>query len=225
MRCSHCNFDNVAGVTICQVCNNSLEGVACERCGFENPAYYRFCGECGQSLVESPDSDGITEVVTAAPRPARRPAEASQSTAQQLSSGPSPIALIGFGAILALGSIAFPWYLFGATQSSEGQSLSNILETGWQWFPGVPLILIAISTIMSTLAGVLNSLARVRPIVAVVAGMVTLIAATWLWQGYSGPADGSGSDALGPTTGAMLATIGAIVLVAAGLWMRSARSR
>jgi ribose/xylose/arabinose/galactoside ABC-type transport system permease subunit len=135
------------------------------------------------------------------------------------------VALIGFGAILALGSIAFPWYLFGATQASDGQSLSNILEMGWRWFPGAPLVLIALSTIMSSIAGLLSRLTRVRPIITVVAGMVTLISATWLWQGYSGPADASGSDALGPTTGAMLATVGAIVLVAAGLWMRSMRSR
>ena len=225
MRCSHCNFENVAGVAICQVCKNSLVGEPCERCAFQNPPEYRFCGECGLSLVEPQDSSPVTEVATPVSRPRVRPVDAEPSTAQQLSSGPSPIALIGFGAILALGSIAFPWYLFGATQSSEGQSLSNILETGWQWFPGVPLILIAASTIASTLAGLLGSLARARPIVAVVAGMVTLIAATWLWQGYSGPADGSEADALGPTTGAMLATVGAIVLVAAGLWMRSARSR
>ncbi len=30
--------------------------------------------------------------------------------------------------------------LFGASQASETQSLSDILETGWQWFPGIPLI-------------------------------------------------------------------------------------
>jgi len=226
MRCRHCNFDNVAGMTVCQVCNNSLVGEPCERCGFENPPDYRFCGECGQSLLEPQAPAPVTEVATSAVRSTRRQADVESSIAgQQPSSGPPPIALIGFGAILALGSIAFPWYLFGATQASEGQSLSNILETGWQWFPGVPLILIAVSTIASSLAGLLGSLARARPIVAVVAGMVTLIAATWLWQGYSGPTDGSELDALGPTTGAMLATVGAIVLVAAGLWMRSSRNR
>ena len=225
MRCSNCNFDNVAGMATCQVCGSSLIGEPCERCGFDNPPDYRFCGSCGRSLVEPEEPAPVTEVASAVARPPRRPADTRPSTAQQLSRGPSPIALIGFGAILALGSIAFPWYLFGATQASEGQSLSNILETGWQWFPGVPLLLIAASTIASTLAGLLGSLARARPIVAVVAGMVTLIAATWLWQGYSGPSDGSGADTLGPTTGAMLATVGAIVLVAAGLWMRSIRPR
>ena len=34
MRCSHCNFENVAGVVICQVCKNSLVGEPCERCAF-----------------------------------------------------------------------------------------------------------------------------------------------------------------------------------------------
>ena len=202
MRCSHCDFDNLSGVATCQVCSSPLTGTACQRCGFENRPDYRFCGGCGQSLT-GPD-----------------PAEPATSG----DTGPPPITLIGFGAILALGSIAFPWYLFGATQGSEEQSLFNILESGWRWFPGVPLVLIALSTIVSTLGAMLPTLTRARPFIAVGAGMVTLVSATWLWQGYSTPT--IESDVLGPTTGAMLATIGAIVLVAAGLWMlRSLRPR
>ena len=225
MRCSHCDFENLPGVATCQVCSSPLTGTACQRCGFENPPDYRFCGGCGQSLVGPNPAEPATEVFTVrAPGPRRTPPDSVSAPDASSDSGPPPIALIGFGAVLALGSIAFPWYLFGATQGSEEQSLSNILESGWRWFPGVPLVLIALSTIISTLGALVPTLTRARPFVAVVAGMVTLVSATWLWQGYSAPA--VESDVLEPTTGAMLATVGAIILVAAGLWMlRSLRSR
>ena len=225
MRCSHCEFDNLPGVATCQVCSTPLTGTPCQRCGFENPPDYAFCGGCGQSLSGPNPAEPATEVFTVrAPGP--RPPEPESVSAPEASrdSGPPPIALIGFGAVLALGSIAFPWYLFGATQGSEEQSLSNILESGWRWFPGVPLVLIALSTITSTLGALVPALTRIRPFVAVAAGMVTLVSATWLWQGYGAPT--VESDVLGPTTGAMLATVGAIVLVAAGLWMlRSLKPR
>ena len=75
-------------------------------------------------------------------------------------------------------------------------------------------------------SSLIGSLTKAQPVIAVVAGMVTLVSATWLWQGYRGPSGRVDGDLFAPTTGAMLATVGAIVLVAAGLWMlRSIRSR
>jgi hypothetical protein len=62
--------------------------------------------------------------------------------------------LVGFGAILALPSVAFPSYLFGDNEGSSEQSNSQILETGWEWFPDVPLALIVAWTITTTLIAI-----------------------------------------------------------------------
>lgn len=135
---------------------------------------------------------------------------------------PSPIALIGFGAILALASAAFPWYLLLSSSASVGpgeQSIFNLLQVGWKWFPGVPLTIIAISAVLSALLGIAGGENKARPIISTVLGLVILFSATWLWQGYTSrqPAESSGS--LSPATGAAFVVVGAIILVTVGLWM------
>ncbi|MCH8206677.1 MAG: hypothetical protein IH956_06695, partial [Chloroflexi bacterium] len=114
------------------------------------------------------------------------------------------------------------------------QSLSQILETGWESFPGVPLALIAVCTISTTLIAIVGDArlwvisisGRTRPVVAVVFGIVTLFSATWLWLGYRSPESEDISTAVAPATGAMLAAVGAIVLIGTGLWMyQTLRSR
>ena len=211
MRCTHCNFDNVAGVTVCQVCGTPLEGVACPRCGSLNPADFRFCGFCGytmQGAVPRPVAVPEPPVQAAAPLPHPPPPPNA--------AGPPPVVLIGFGAILSLAAAAYPWYLFG-NPTETGSTLSEVLEIGWRWFPGAPLALIAISAVTSTLVSMVRGWNTARPMVAVGSGLVTLLAATWLGEGLTRTEQGT-ADAGLPATGAVLATIGAIVVISVGLW-------
>ncbi len=210
MRCTHCNFDNVAGVTVCQVCATPLEGVACPRCGSLNPSDFHYCGFCGYTMHE------------AAPKPTTAPAPPVQAVvpppppASAPSNGPPPVVLIGFGAILSLAAAAYPWYLFG-DPTAAGSTLSEVLEVGWRWFPGAPLALIAVSAVTSTLVSMVRGWNTARPAVAVGSGLVTLLAATWLGEGLTRTELGTTDVGL-PATGAVLATIGAIVVISVGLW-------
>ena len=220
MRCTHCNFDNVTGVTVCQVCGTPLPGVTCPRCGSKNPTDYRFCGFCGYSLAAGTPSPNIE---AAAPGPARAtppPPPAPQPTPPpsppSTPSGTSSVALIGFGAILSLAAASYPWYAFGAAVDQE-TTLSGLLGAGWKWFPGAPLALIAVSAVTSTLASLVRGWSRARPAMAIGSGLVTLFSATWLGEGFIG----TQSDVTGasfPATGAVLATIGGIVVITVGLW-------
>ena len=230
MRCTHCNFDNVPGVATCQVCANPLAGRPCNRCGFPNPPRDSFCGGCGNELPsrEPEAARRVTETIKRVAPPTSRTVEADAlETPAPPKQPPPPILLVGFGAILALASVAFPWYLFGDNEGSAEQSLSQILETGWEWFPGVPLALIAACTISTTLIAIAGDtkiwLVRLsgttRPAVAVSLGVVTLFSASWLWLGYQAPDSEQVSTAVAPATGAMLAVVGAMVLIGTGLWM------
>ena len=208
MRCTHCNFENVAGVTVCQVCATPLEGVACPRCGSLNPSDFRYCGFCGYTMHEAVPKPvaAAPPIQATAPPPPPRPTPA----------GPPPAVLIGFGAILSLAAAAYPWYLFGDPTES-GSTLSELLEVGWRWFPGTPLALIAISAVTSTLVSMVRGWNTARPVVAVGSGLVTLLAATWLGEGLTRTELGT-TDAGLPATGAVMATIGAIVVISVGLW-------
>ena len=209
MRCTHCNFDNVAGVTVCQVCGTPLEGVPCPRCGSLNPPDFHFCGFCGYTMQG------------AAPEPVAAPVPHVQAVAPPPppptpSAGPPPVVLIGFGAILSLAAASYPWYLFGSP-TETGSTLSELLALGWRWFPGAPLALIAVSAVTSTLVAMVRGWNTVRPAVAVGSGLVTLFSATWLGEGLTRTELGT-TDAGLPATGAVLATIGAIVVISVGLW-------
>ncbi len=210
MRCTHCNFDNVAGVTVCQVCNTPLEGVPCPRCGSLNPTDFHFCGFCGYTMQD-----------TTSPPPPTAPAAPVQAVAptpppSTPSAGPPPVVLIGFGAILSLAAASYPWYLLG-NPTETGSTLSELLSLGWRWFPGMPLALIAVSAVISTVVSMVRGWNTVRPAVAVGSGLVTLLAATWLGEGLTRTELGT-TDAGLPATGAVLATIGAIVVISVGLW-------
>ena len=211
MRCTHCNFDNVAGVTVCQVCNTPLEGDPCPRCGSLNPPDFHYCGFCGYTMHEAgaePVGTPAPAIQAVAPPPSPPPPSPS--------AGPPPAVLIGFGAILSLAAASYPWYLFGnATETSS--TLSELLALGWRWFPGTPLALIAVSAVTSTLVSMVRGWNTMRPAVAVGSGLVTLFAATWLGEGLTRTELGTTDVGL-PATGAVLATIGAIVMISVGLW-------
>ena len=212
MRCTHCNFDNVSGVTVCQVCGTPLEGTACPRCGSLNPTDFHFCGFCGYTMPEAAPATAAAPVAPPLPQASMAP----RPPAPVSSNGPSPVVLIGFGAILSLAAAAYPWYLFG-DPTATGSTLSEVLEVGWRWFPGAPLALIAISAVTSTLVSMVRGWNTARPAVAVGSGLVTLLAATWLGEGLTRTELGT-TDAGLPATGAVLATIGAIIVISVGLW-------
>ena len=210
-RCAHCRFENAPGMTFCQVCGTVLGGSKCPKCDVANPAGVSVCGFCGFSMPQTaatslkPQSD-LHESV--APRP---------TVAHE---DPSPAALIGFGAVLSLAAAAYPWYLFGGFEASPEQrgTITQLLEAGWRGFPGVPLTLIAIAAVTSTMVSVLKELEAVRPAVAVVSGVVTLLSALWLSTGFE-RMQTPGPDQAMPLTGSILVTIGAIVVLTAGLYL------
>ena len=107
----------------------------------------------------------------------------------------SPTAIIGFGAVLSLAAA------------------SSLLAVGWQAFPGIPLALIALAGTASAAVALVRSLETFRPGIAVLSGLVALLGAIWLDGGFAGT----------PITSepATLATIGAIVVMTAGLHARS----
>ncbi len=109
---------------------------------------------------------------------------------------------------------------FGGFEASPEQraTITQLLEAGWRGFPGVPLTLIAIAAVTSTMVSVLKELETVRPAVAVVSGLVTLLSALWLSAGFEQmQTPGSGPPV--PLTGTILMTIGAIVVLTAGLYL------
>ena len=198
-RCTPCKFENPWEATFCQVCGAIVGGVTCPQCDVLNLRDAHHCESCGHSFREWAD---IWESVAPAAPKVGVPSE-----------GPSPTALIGFGAVLSLAAASYPWYLFGgfSTGPEQQATLFQLLAVGWTWFPGIPLLLIAISAVTSAAVSAVRDLQTVRPAVAVFAGFVTLLSSTWL---------GDGSAQM-LTTGAILATIGGIVVMTAGVYARS----
>ncbi len=208
MRCPHCDFDNLPRVEHCISCGTRMQRVKCPRCDGVNSLNSSSCVFCGFELqVRERTGAGTAEVLESRP-PAR--------TASR-DGDPSAVALVGFGAITALAAAAYPWYSFGGDQA-QATTLSELLEFGWRGFPGIPLALIVTAAIASTTAMLVPGLASIRAPIVVVSGLITLVSASWLSEGIARLQSGS-IDLTLPVTGAMLQTIGAIVLIAAGFWL------
>ena len=213
VRCAHCRCDNGPGMAFCQVCGTVLGGSKCPRCEAVNPSHMTACGLCGYTLPQkgSPAPPPVDVFQSVAPRPTVPHEE------------PSPSALIGFGGVLSLAAAAYPWYVFGPIEIGPEQqaTIIHLLEAGWRGFPGVPLALIAVAAVTSTTVSVIRELEALRPVVAVVSGLVSLLSALWLSQGLE-RALPSGAGPMMPATGAVLVTIGAIIVLTAGLslWSR-----
>ena len=212
MRCPQCRFENSPGVELCVVCGSIIGGIKCPRCETVNAPDSRIRGTCGDafSVVAQRKSDGgqldvLESVPAAAPVP--------------VPDGPSPVVLIGFGAILSLAAAAYPWYMLGDVQG-QPTTLSQLLDVGWKGFPGTPLMMIAIAAVTSTAVSLVRGLASIRAAVSVISGLVTLSSATWLWEGFSRIQSDSADPTL-PITGAVLAMIGAIVMIAVGFYLWS----
>ena len=212
MRCPQCRFDNAPGVELCVVCGSMVGGIKCPRCETINPPDSRICGTCRHafSVVAASKSDGRQAGVLESVPP-RAPVPIPE--------GPSPVALIGFGAVLSLAAAAYPWYMWGEVQA-QPTTLSQLLDVGWKGFPGTPLTMIAIAAVTSTTVSVVGGLATIRAAVSVISGLVTLLSATWLWEGFSRTQSDSADPTL-PITGAVLAMIGAIVMIAVGSYLWS----
>ena len=182
-RCNACSSENPQEATYCRVCGAIVGGVTCSHCDAVSPRDTHHCEFCGHSFPTAAAlGENLCESV-APPQPAPVQAE-----------GPSPAALIGFGAVLALAAA------------------SSLLAVEWQLFPGIPLALIALAGIASAAVALVRSLATVQPGIAVLSGLVALLGAIWLDGGFAGAAAASQ-----PAT---LATIGAIVVMTAGLHAR-----
>lgn len=216
MRCSHCNFDNVVGVINCQVCGERLElkSVVCHRCNFNNSAGQRFCGQCGALL----DPDGVGQPVTSSlplpePAPVSKPIPGAPKET-------SPVVLIGFGAVVALASVAYPWFIFGSSpaNSPETITLSTNLSQRPQWFPGAPLIAIALSVVCSTFTNIIERWSKVRPYVSILSGLLILFSAAWLWQGYQPATSRVTKTPIPGEMSAALVVIGGIIITVGGLW-------
>jgi hypothetical protein len=132
------------------------------------------------------------------------------------SRGVAPVLIIGFGAVLALSSVAFPWYVLSQSAGEGYPTLFQQLAEGWELFPGLPLALIGVASIASALLGIMAGRGKARPEASVVAGIIGLISVAWLWQGLQAQGVGQATAAVPVETGPMLAAIGAIIIVVGG---------
>ena len=205
MRCEFCKFSNPPGADYCQVCNARLSGLVCARCYFENSPDNSYCGRCGQPL---------TREIGDQPKPPRGKVSEVRTSEDRST---SVVSIILFGAILAAATVAFPWYLLGddAAAGSANISVSDQIEAGWSLFPGLPLALILVSASFSTIIAILSHYRRTSPVVSIIPGLVSLMAAIWLWQGLVMDTPRPGDIEFTP----MLATIGAIIALVGGALM------
>jgi len=129
---------------------------------------------------------------------------------------PMPVSLVvGFGATVAVASVVSAWYFMGGSPVSETALADMTLEAMERWtlFPGLPILLVTVGSLLSTFLAILVSQGRPYPVASIGVGLVTLLGASWLWNGLvlSLPAGTVGFDVA--ETGPILTTIGAIILV------------
>lgn len=183
--------------------SNAVEpgSLACPHCGFANLPDSNYCGRCGLSLF---DSESLEK-----PEPLPEGMGVQERSSQ--SRLPSPIYIIGFGAVLAVASVAYPWYIIGdpADVIASPVSIRQQLDTGWDLFPGLPLLLITLSASLSTFLAIMANNGRTYPVISVLTGLFTLVSATWLWSGVVVNDSSTSDTELTP----MLATVGAIILM------------
>lgn len=181
----------------------ATETVTCPHCGFENLPNSNYCGRCGLSIFDTdPVEDEHHE-----PLPEGMGEQEKPTQSRLL----SPIYIIGFGAVLAIASVAYPWYIIGdpADVIENPVSIRQQFDSGWDLFPGLPLMLITLSASLSTFLAILANNGRSYPVVSVLTGLLTLVAATWLWSGVVVSSTSTSDTELTP----MLATVGAIILM------------
>ena len=212
LRCDTCCTENAPGMVFCEACGTVLGDSKCPRCGVVNPKDAVVCGFCRCAIARTQSSLPVPLDIRESLPPV--PAAPHEE--------PPPAALIGFGAVLSLAAVAYPWYVLGGVEAGLAQqaTINELLEIGWREFPGVPLTLIAIAAVTSTMVSVLKELEAVRPGVAVVSGLAMLLSAAWLNEGFV-RMQIAGSGLAMPGTGTILVAIGAIVLLTAGLYLRS----
>ena len=196
--CAACGWQNLADARFCQGCGVLLGRLVCPKCGRTSQNHAHHCRACGHSFRECTD---ICESV--APR---------ARTTRVYAGGLSPTAFVGFGAVLSMAAAAYPWYVFGADGATLFQqaSLFQLLAEGWVGFPGVPLVAIVVAALTS------SAVCSICPPAAALSGFVALLSGAWLGTGPVG-------DPAVLTTGAVLAMVGAIVVMAGGLYVWNAR--
>ncbi len=190
VRCSFCKAVNSVTEKTCQFCGSWLGSLVCPRCSSVNPPENGYCGSCGGPLLGQGESEREKSA------PSRRPGLA--------------LALVGLGSIVAVASVAYPWYVIGDSRGVPTfASLSQQMANGWSLFPGAPLLLIALSATLSTFLSLLASHGKAYPVPCILASLVSLLAALWLWNGLAGGGLWASDRELAP----MLATVGAIILL------------
>ena len=195
MQCDLCKFSNPAGSEWCQVCGARLPAVICPRCFFENPLGHTYCGQCGQGLTSD-----------------KAPPQHRGSVIENRAT--SIVAVVGFGTVVAVASVAFPWYFLSGQSGGQATpaSLFNQFASGWHWFPGLPLISIVLSSTLSTLLTMLSIRGKSHPMPIVLLGLVSLASAMWLWLGLVAGGNDLGDAELAP----ILTTIGTIIVLVGG---------
>ncbi len=198
-RCYLCRADSQADATVCRVCGFWLGGVVCFWCSSVNPPGHRDCGYCGQVL---PTADQARE--------ARKGAQAVAV---------SPLAVVGLGSTLAVASAAYPWYLLDSLAALPGVSIAQQLAFGWSWFPGLPLVIVIASAMLATFLSLLAYHGRSYPVPCILASLLGLGSALWLWEGLVGGVVWGGEGEMAPmlaTVGTILALVGAFLVARPG---------
>ena len=188
MRCELCKSSNPPGVLHCGNCGAKLPGIICAQCYEENPTDNNFCGRCGQPLTGTDEITPLTDKVY----------ENIPTTI---------VSIIVFGAFLAVISLIFPWYVLGDESAAENIPVSLIYQmaSGWDWFPGAPLIISMTSVVLAILA----YREKVHPAPSLLLGLIGLLPTIWLWQGLVTGEANPREWEIAP----MLATIGAILVL------------